>query len=79
MNTLINNSKSRHEIEWAKRQALARTKMPTAWDFEAIREQRRGREKAIPRFNHDLAEDESRAFHRVDLSLWDSKKVTETT
>jgi hypothetical protein len=78
MNTPTNKPKSGHEIEWAKRQALARTKMPTAWDFEAIREQRRGREEAIPRFNHDLAEDESRAFHRVDLSLWDSKKMTET-
>jgi len=77
MNTPTNKPKSENEIEWAKRQALARTKMPTAWDFEAIREQRRCREKAIPRFNHDLAEDESKEFHRVDLSLWDSKKVTE--
>ena len=74
MNTPKTKPKSRQESEWAKRQALARTKMPTAWDFEAIREQRRGREKAIPKFNHDLAEGEAGAFHRVDLSLWDSNK-----
>ncbi len=37
------------------------------------------REEAIPRFNHDLAEDESGAFHRVDLSLWDSKKCHSET
>ena len=37
------------------------------------------REEAIPRFNHDLAEDESGAFHRVNLSLWDSKKCHSET
>ena len=48
-------------------------------DLEPFNDALVKREEAIPRFNHDLAEDEAVAFHRVDLSLWDSKKVTETT
>ena len=64
MNTLINNSNAIYlgsSFDDELKQALE--------DCRASE-----RESAVPQFNHDLAEDESKEFHRVDLSLWDSNK-----